>query len=331
MVTRKTLFRSSPVSTSPFKPATDQARPQNDHIKALNHQEPRIFLARTFKFTPKAQPRLVKRMAAEVLIDKEDMTSLPKRLMRIPKLLTGRSARSNPMVKMTSQMEDHFKPSRWLGHVKRVLRQIVSKAIANGLVGSQWNMVTVERVTNVTTSLNPSTLSSDLQTELLSVVISDEDGDILEEIIMWAPIGTVIHRAAIDLQSDVPQILGAIVSPAKPSATSHPTGNYNALRSDVNENKSAQDYHSESTILLITEQGSSKSNDPDSEFTHQVRNPSKSVILYAFEFWASAVLHPRISKATTVLKVVEPSEPFKNLDWSPTVFTLNLSETAPGK
>lgn len=248
----------------------------------------------------RSRPRLVKRMPIDLVADEGGGSKLPQKLFRLPKILAGLDCDSLPVVKMKSRLEDYFRPSSWLKHVQRVLRQITSKAIANGVVGSNWDCFTFQSAN--TTDLDPSHIKSAFWGMMMSD--GDESGGIFRQIIMWAPIGTVLKRAEVDLHSNFPEILVAYVNTdSSAGIAKHTSNSFDTKRKD--DNGSVDQYLSyQFTIHRSTDRASREELKADL-VTESPEDEPKNVFSRAFGFWLSAVLHSRLS-ATTQIITIEP-------------------------
>ncbi|EGG03808.1 uncharacterized protein MELLADRAFT_89914 [Melampsora larici-populina 98AG31] len=280
--------------------------------------------------TKKSNPSLVKRMPIDLMADKGKRSSIPQKLLRIPKILAGLDYDSLPVVKMKSQLEEHFKPSAWLKVVQRILRQITSKAIANGVVGSNWDCFTFQSTNSNSTDLDPSHLSSDLKSAFWGIMVNDEGDEstgIFRRIIMWAPIGTVVKRAEVDLHSNFPEILIAYVNTdSSAGITKHTVNSFDTkrkLRSPVDQYLSY-----EFTIHRSTDRAEREELKSDL-VSESPEDDQKHVFSMAFEFWISVILHHHLSTATQIISI-EPTifKEFKSNRF--TASSINLSNGLEG-
>ncbi|KAH9811623.1 hypothetical protein DFH28DRAFT_931742 [Melampsora americana] len=223
-------------------------------------------IKKTSELSKRFKHKLVKRMPIKLAADEGKRSIIPQKLLRIPKLIAGLDYESLPVIKMKSQLEDYFKPSPWLKHIQRILRQITSKAIANGVVGTFWGMVISE---------------------------GDDSGGIFRQIIMWAPIGMVVKRAEVDLHSDFPEILVAYVNTdSSAGITKHTVNSFDRKTKD-DKNPVDQYLSYQFTIHRSTDRSSREELKSDLDSDAQ-EDEHQNVFSRAFEFWLSAVLHKLI-------------------------------------
>lgn len=156
---------------------------------------------------------LAKRSPLSYMVFEEIPKKRP-RFPRFPRMSCRKTYKSIPIVKMSKKIEHGLKPSPWLRHLKMFLRQVISKSIANGAVGNQWDFSAFNNLGN-STSIEDTTVKQDIMKTLKNIVAieGDDESAIIEHILKWTPTGTVVHRAEYDLHSDFSDIAKSLKIP----------------------------------------------------------------------------------------------------------------------
>lgn len=147
---------------------------------------------------------------------KPPLGSHPKHYPKIPTPSTQQPRKTKPtwfnlrpnklLNKLRKKLRDN-----WMYYLKRVVRKVVSMLVTNAAAGNNLKLVNLSPLVNIASLELPANFTSPdaLWTGMGGNRPSDE-GDVtrlLDQIISWAPIGPLVHRAEVDLNYDLQQVL----------------------------------------------------------------------------------------------------------------------------
>ncbi|WAR60034.1 hypothetical protein PtB15_11B676 [Puccinia triticina] len=230
--------------------------------------------------------------------------------------------------------------NNWLYYLQKLSRKILSMITTNAAAGNKWKIVNFDRIANITSIDIPNNISSP-GAFFQSILNSPGDGgdmeSLLDQIVSLAPIGPLVHRAEMDLDFNLEQVVDLFfVSPRQSTIRLSSTGpgevRHILASSNINANLNTYQAATDPLGQFLVDRPPTKVRSYIQEdLTGKSTELQTQIFREAFSFWLSATLrriHPFESQSWLSLCPFQAGKPhlIRTLTPCVVIFTNNKKE-----